>query len=185
MASRRAAQNADRPRKTRTKKAADPAVSAKRGRGRPAKRPSPDMVAQVERLAAVGLNEQEMALVLDMHRETFAKYKPVFFDTAIAKGRAVGKMSSGLVVMREMNRGNMTAVIWYEKTRCGYHEKTHTMHSDPDGHALSAGGTHVAVGIFLPPNGRDIAAPGQEIPASFQVVALPSNGREKPDGANG
>lgn len=121
-------------------------------------------------MAQLGLNDREMALLLDMHRETFAKYKPDFFDVAIAKGTARGKMASGLVLFREMQSGNMTALIWYEKTRHGMTEKTHTIVSDPNGDPLPATQVnHTTVAIFLPPNGREIAAPGQEIPAQFHI----------------
>ncbi|GAB1340895.1 hypothetical protein [Gemmatimonas sp.] len=153
---------------TRTKKS-PAAPPAPRKSGRPPKTPTPEQIAQVERMAQLGLNDREMALLLDMHRETFAKYKPGYFDTAIAKGAARGKMASGLVLFREMQAGNMTALIWYEKTRHGMTEKTHTIVSDPNGDPLPPAQLPPTVAIFLPPNGRDIPAPGQEIPAQFHI----------------
>ena len=123
-------------------------------------------------MAQLGLNDREMALLLDMHRETFAKYKPDFFDVAIAKGTARGKMASGLVLFREMQAGNMTALIWYEKTRHGMTEKTHTIVSDPNGDPLPAAQAHPTVAIYLPRNGREVVPPGQEIPAAFAEIEV-------------
>jgi hypothetical protein len=183
MAARRAAQNPDRPRKTRPKKAADPAVSAKRGRGRPEKLPTETEIKLVEQMAITGLTKRAMAAKLGIDIKTFDKHGEKYYFPAIERGHADGALLSGMTLVQMIRSKNLGALIWYEKTRLGMTEKVHTVHSDPDGNALSAAQAHVSVGIFLPPNGRDVAVPGQEVPASFRVVppviALPTNGREQ------
>jgi predicted transcriptional regulator len=142
--------------------------SATRPRGgRPPKTPTAAQIRQVEEMAARGLTQSDMAAILGMSSPTFRKYLPGFFATAIAKGQAVGKNTAGAALLRQVRKGNISAIIWFEKTRHGYTEKVHTVLTDPDGKALPAGGPHVAVGIFLPPNGRDVPVPGQTLPSHW------------------
>lgn len=165
------------------------AAEIARGRGRPPKTPTAEQIALVQKYAMLNMNYAEIAMLLDMHPHTFLKYRAEFFDAAIERGRAHLKMSSNLVLHREMQKGNMTAVIWLQKTQLGVTEKVHTIVSNPEGGPVEHNVRHsgaIAVGLFLPPNGRDVPAEGQEIPAHMQVgivpaggaIALPVNSRE-------
>jgi hypothetical protein len=165
-------------RDTRKKRAKKSAAPATRGRGRPPKVPTEDQIRHVQTMAMYGASHDYMAAMLDMSPPTFRKYLPDFFAPAIAKGKASGFMVSSRALFKAIGEGNMTAIIWNEKTRHGMTEKVHTVHSDPDGNALPLGGAAVTVGIFLPPNGRDVPAEGREIPAQFRVIEMPNNGRE-------
>lgn len=153
--------------------------SARRGKGRPRKTPTSEQIATVERLAALNLTLEEMAYVVRVHPETFRQYRE-HFSAAINRGRTRLRMTSGAVLMREMLSGNMTALIWLEKTRLGMTEKVHTVVSNPEGgpveHSVQHSGS-VAIGLFLPPNGRDVPAAGQVLPGA---IGLPSNNRDVP-----
>lgn len=150
--------------------------------GRPPKTPTAAQIRQVEEMAARGLTQADMAAVLDMSPPTFRKYLPGFFATAIAKGQAVGKNVAGAALMRQIKKGNISAIIWFEKTRHGYSEKVHTVLSDPDGKGVPVGGPHVAVGIFLPPNGRDVPAPGQTLPPHWPTIPTGGASLSEPTG---
>jgi hypothetical protein len=126
------------------------------------------------------LTTREWCLILDIDEKTFAKYYDQYFRKPIEKGVAAGKVTSGAILAREMRKGNMTALIWYEKTRHGYTERVHTLVSNPEGGPVEQNVHHsgaVAIGLFLPPNGRDVPAAGQTLP---KHPALPSNSREVP-----
>lgn len=169
-------------RKSGTRKRATSARSTqeKNVGGRPPKIPTAEQCKLVAMMTSMATFSQEaMAARLGISVPTFRKYREQgYFAEAIAKGQADGLMVSSGALFKAMREGNMTAVIWYEKTRHGMTEKVHQIVSDPQGNALPAGApsTHVSVGIFLPPNGRDVAPEGLEVPAQFQI--LPPNGRE-------
>lgn len=165
--------------------------------GRPRKTPTPAQVRQVEQMAMRGLGKADMAAVLDMDRGTFARYEEEYFRTAIEKGVASLRNTTGRVLIREANKGNMTAIIWLEKTRLGITEKVHTIVPLPGGGsgeaAAALGGpvNVIAIGLYLPQNGRDVPAAGQTLPKELQVaevpppapsvgIVLPSNGRDPP-----
>jgi hypothetical protein len=155
----------------------------KRGRGRPSKVPTETEIKLVEQMAVTGLTKRAMAAKLGIDIKTFDKLGERYFFPAIERGQADGALLSGMTLVQMIRSKNLGALIWYEKTRLGMTEKVHTVHSDPEGNALPAA-THVGIGIFLPPNGRDVPAAGAEIPANFRVVpsppiALPPNGREQ------
>lgn len=162
-------------RKKRTKKSAAPVA---RGRGRPPKLPTEDQLRLVQAYTTLGLTQEQMAAKLGINMDTWRKYRADYFGPAMAKGDADAAILSGNALVKGIREGNMTSVIWFEKTRLGKTEKVHTVHADPLGNALPASGAMVTVGIFLPPNGRDVPAEGREIPAQFQMVQLPNNGRE-------
>ena len=166
-------------RKTTARKRTARKPVEKRKPGRPAKTPTPEQVRQVEVFASITpLNRQQYALLLNMSDNTFDKYYAQYFHRAIAKGEANGQVGAGAVLAREMRKGNMTALIWYEKTRLGMTEKVHQIVSNPEGGPVEQHVHHsgaVAIGLFLPPNGRDVPAGGQVFPPS---IASPSGQRE-------
>lgn len=171
-----------RKKAARAKRTAPPTgestVLVKRPRGRPPKIPTPDQLGTVERLAALGLTYEEMAFVIDIDIKTFRAHRDAHYLPAIQKGKVRGKITSGASLMREVGKGNLGAIVWYEKTRHGMTEKVHTVVSSPEGGPVESNVHHsgaVAIGLFLPPNGRDVPAPGQVFPPG---IALPSNSRE-------
>lgn len=154
--------------------------TTKRGRGRPKLEPTKEMIGYVERLAALGLGQDDTAFALGVHRQTFAKYRESHFIDAIKSGKSRARVTSGAVLMREMLAGNMTALIWFEKTRLGMTEKVHTVVSNPDGGPVESNVHHsgaVAIGLYLPSNGRDVPVEGQHLPHR-NPLGLPANARE-------
>ncbi len=157
-------------------KTSAPTVPVKRGR--PPKIPSAEQLGVVERLAAMGLTYEEMAYAINIDIKTFRAHRDAHFLPAIQKGKVRGKITSGASLMREVNKGNLGAIVWYEKTRHGMTEKVHTVLSNPEGGPVESHVHHsgaVAIGLFLPPNGRDVPASGQVFPPE---LTLPSNSRE-------
>lgn len=155
-------------------------ANQKRGRGRPKHAPTAASVGLVERMASLGMGFEEMSYLMGIHRETFNIYRESHYSDAINKGRSRGRATSGAILFREMLAGNMTALIWYEKTRLGMTEKVHTVVSNPEGGPVESNVRHsgsVAIGLYLPPNGRDVLADGQQLPTR-NPLGLPPNARE-------
>ncbi len=133
-------------------------------RGRPRKTPTVADISRVERCAALGMNKTEIAIVLGIDRGTFSEYEASHFSTALEKGRARGKMSASIALARAMARGNVGAIVWYERTRVGYTERVEQTFSGPNGEPI-------AIGIYLPANGREV-----ELPVNGREVVLPPVG---------
>lgn len=162
--------------------------------GRPPKIPDAKMIRQVEKLAFLNMTIEEIADIIELDPKTFAKYREAYFRPVLKKGLAKNKMVTSSALMREVGKGNMTAIIWNEKTRHGYSERLITLPpGDGSPTGLPAGSLMgVAIGLFLPVNGREVAAQGHEIPADFRImdtppstppaassgIQLPTNGRE-------
>lgn len=173
---RSTAQKTTAGRTKRTKGAKD--ATTKRGRGRPRHEPTPEQIAKVEKLAQLGMDTQDIAWTIDFPISTFYDYLPSHFSEAIKRGKAKLKLNSGMVFVREMNKGNMTAAIWLEKTRLGITEKVHHVVPLPgaEGSAESPGPALagvIAIGLFLPPNGRDLMPAGHGLHPSQQVAEVP------------
>lgn len=139
--------------------------------GRPPVLPTKEQVSQVTAFAEHGLSETAIAALLGVDRRWLAKYRDSHFAEAREIGRARAQLKVSAALFARIEAGDVTAAIWWEKTRLGMTEKLHTVHSDPEGKALPRPTAHVSVGIFLPSNGRDVPVEGQEIPAQFQVVS--------------
>jgi len=75
-------------------------------------------LTQIERFAAIGLTQREIALMVEVSQRTFEKWcqsKEVI--AAIEKGRANGLAVAGKALHDKMVAGDIAAIIWYEKTR--------------------------------------------------------------------
>lgn len=82
-------------------------------------------VTEIERLAGLGFTQNEICLRLGISDETLRRRKLENVDIveAIKRGRAEAndKVSSKLMTL--INKGNLGAIIWYEKTRRGLTDK--------------------------------------------------------------
>jgi hypothetical protein len=80
---------------------------------------------EVEKLAASGLTFEEMAAVLGVSHDTLLRRRKddPLFNQALLKGKATVKMEITNKLVEQAKSGNLTAIIWYEKTRLGYREK--------------------------------------------------------------
>ena len=137
-----------------------------------------------------------MAARLGMSRNTFQKYLPGFFADAIERGRARTEEEVARALVDKAKTGDNTAIIWLQKTFFGASERSIVLPSGQSTESIPSGALlGVPIGLFLPINGREVPAEGEEIPASFRVIAqnesasaapthssvrLPTNGREFP-----
>jgi hypothetical protein len=83
-------------------------------------------LAEVERLAAQGLTEEEIAACLNISTDTIGRRKQdnADFAAALKRGRAQGAREVSSALMGQCRQGNTAAIIWYEKTRRGLSEHT-------------------------------------------------------------
>lgn len=76
-------------------------------------------VAEVERLAGLGLTQEEIALSLGINEKTLRRHKAQMsiLSDAIKRGKAEagGQVANKLYEL--CMAGNVSAIIWYEKTR--------------------------------------------------------------------
>jgi hypothetical protein len=82
-------------------------------------------LGEVERLAANGLTHAEIAQALGVSRHTIMRRKrtEASFATAIKRGELTAKIRIAGKLLELCEAGNLGAIIWYEKTRCGYSDK--------------------------------------------------------------
>ncbi len=82
-------------------------------------------VAEVERLAGLGLTQEEIALSLGVADRTLysRKVENADFADAIKRGKAQANGLVSNVLFELCKAGNVTAIIWYEKTRRGLTDK--------------------------------------------------------------
>jgi predicted DNA-binding protein (UPF0251 family) len=86
--------------------------------GRPRFEITPRDLTQIERFAAIGLTQREIACMVEVSQRTFEKWaQSAAVIAAIQKGRANGLAVAGKALHDKMVAGDVTAIIWYEKTR--------------------------------------------------------------------
>lgn len=83
-------------------------------------------LGEVERLAGLGLTDTEICASLSISDETLRTRRrdSLAFLEAIKRGKAIagGKVANKL--FEQCLRGNVGAIVWYEKTRRGLREAT-------------------------------------------------------------
>ena len=98
-----------------------PVVRAGKGSrrpGRPAYEISPRDIADVEKYAAIGLTAEEISYMLGIAPNTFAKWRQrEDIIDAIKRGKANGLTLVGKSLFDKAVGGDVTAQIWFEKTR--------------------------------------------------------------------
>ena len=82
-------------------------------------------LAEVERLAGLGLSQEEIAVSLGICVKTLIRRKKdsAAFASAIQKGRARAAAVVSNKLFTLCGKGRLNAIIWYEKTRRGLSEK--------------------------------------------------------------
>ena len=82
-------------------------------------------LAKVESLAAQGLTDQQIADALGISRATVTRNKRDndAFDAAIKRGKAKGIALVSSKLMEQVKGGNITAMIFFLKTRAGWSER--------------------------------------------------------------
>lgn len=93
-----------------------------------------EQIRQAEILAGYGLTQNQIADVLGVARSTFRRKKDeARVLSALQKGKAVAQLRVGKSIYEKALVGDMTAAIWWEKTRAGRNEKTVQEHTGRDG----------------------------------------------------
>ena len=81
--------------------------------------------SEVERFSGIGLSNKEVASALGIAEATLYRRKQdnESFESALKKGRAKAAADIANAVYENAMKGNITAQIWYEKTRRGLSDK--------------------------------------------------------------
>lgn len=85
----------------------------------------PDM-RLVEKLAAQGLSEKQIAAALGISEDTLGRRKKdcADFAEALQKGKALGIVTVTNELFAQIKAGNVTAMIFFLKARAGWKETT-------------------------------------------------------------
>jgi hypothetical protein len=83
-------------------------------------------IKEIERLAGLGLTEEEIALNLGVSVDTLGRRKKDTADFAesIARGKARTKRNIGNKVYEKAMNGDSSMLKWFEQSRFGYTEKS-------------------------------------------------------------
>lgn len=79
---------------------------------------------EVERLAALGLTEEQIGLALGVSQDTITRRKQdtAEFAEAIKKGKAQGIGHVTNRLREQIDNGNVTAILFFLKCRAGWNE---------------------------------------------------------------
>ena len=94
-------------------------------------------LAKVEDLAAKGLTQKQICLSIGISEDTLQRRKKdsAAFAASLEKGQVCGREKVANKLFEACMRGNVAAIIWYEKTRCGHAEPIE--HRNPEGKPLT------------------------------------------------
>lgn len=81
-------------------------------------------LAEVERLASLGLTREQIATSLGVSESTFYNRMrdEEAFAEAVKRGEALGISTVASKLMEQINEGNTTAMIFFLKSRAGWRE---------------------------------------------------------------
>jgi len=101
---------------------------------------------QIEVLAGLGLTLDNIARVLGISPRTLDRWlKNPDILALYKKGQARAEIEISKALFELAKSGCISAIIWYEKTRCGRSDRAEVKHT---------GDAESPVRIFLPDNGR-------------------------------
>ncbi|MEA5424279.1 hypothetical protein [Synechococcus sp. CCY9202] len=105
-------------------------VSKGRG-GRPRLTITPRDLHQIEQFAAIGLANAEIACLVGVSERTLYSWlhKPMVI-AALKKGRANGLAVAGKKLWDRVNAGDLSAIIWFEKTRGRRSDRVQVINED-------------------------------------------------------
>lgn len=100
--------------------------------GRPAHKPTPAQIAEVEAYAVVGVPHHEISKLIGIDTKTLLKHYQHQLDTGKAKANAqVAK-----TLFKQAISGNTAAAIFWMKAQAGWRERHHLEHTGLDGGPL-------------------------------------------------
>jgi hypothetical protein len=116
------------------------------------RKPIPIDLAEVERLAGLGLSEQQICLAMGFSDETLRHRKrdSLAFLEALQRGKActLAQVSNWLYEL--CAEKNLGALIWFEKTRAGFTERVTLEGNEAKPIVLAAGGSGNSLATFAP-----------------------------------
>jgi hypothetical protein len=82
-------------------------------------------LARVEELARDGHTEANIARLLGVSQDTITRRKQdsADFADAMERGRQAAHSEVNNALFRQAKRGNVAAIVWYEKTRRGFTDR--------------------------------------------------------------
>lgn len=88
-------------------------------------------IAEVERLAGLGLTQEEIAESLGFSERTLRRRKGVLsvLSDAMKRGRATAAKEVANALFQKAIGGDLGAIVWWEKTRRGLSDKVETQQS--------------------------------------------------------
>jgi hypothetical protein len=106
--------------------------------GRKPWKPTLHHIAEVERMAAMGMNQSDIAYNLGIHIDTFINKKKEFseFSEAIQRGRARGTRYVTSQLMKNIEAGNFQAQKYWLSVHSGWKEVQVTELTGSDGQAV-------------------------------------------------
>lgn len=104
-------------------------------------------IAEVQRLASEGHSEAEIARRLGISEDTLQRRKRdnADFAVAIKRGKATANSNVANKLYSQCMKGNVAAIIWWEKTRCGMSETVKQEQTINE----------AGVRVYIPDNERD------------------------------
>lgn len=111
---------------------AKPRAPKKRGRGHPAEVATPERREQVRAMAGYGITREHIAIVMQIDKKTLLKH----YHQELEAGLAIAAVSIGQKLYDLATKkvgANVTAIIWWEKTRLGLTERSAIEHTGKNG----------------------------------------------------
>ncbi len=98
---------------------------AKKKPGRPPFKITKEVLNKVEGLAARGLSQEQIAIMIGVDRDTIGKYKKINsdFSAALELGKAKGIAAVTNSLFETAKKGNVAAQSFYLKNRAGWSDK--------------------------------------------------------------
>lgn len=107
-------------------------MTEKRGRGRPAHKPTDEQRKTVSLMVAAGITHEDIANCIGIDSDTMRKHYKEEMTTAAAKANA--KIAQTL--FNKAINGDTTAAIWWTKSRMNWHETRRQEHVGEDGQPI-------------------------------------------------
>lgn len=106
-------------------------------------------IAEVERMAASGLNKGEISEILGISPQTMSKHVKLNaqLSDAITRGKAKAAYAVGRSLFKKACDGDVPAIKWWEQTRRGLSEVSEHRHVGADGGPIETVNTNVSMGL--------------------------------------
>ena len=94
-----------------------------------------DHILQIGKLAGYGMTEASIAWVIGMCPKTFSTKKKddERIATALEKGKSDAETLIGEALYQKAIKGDLGAIVWWEKTRANRYERSRQEHTGKDG----------------------------------------------------